>query len=440
VEQDDFSYSLSDSDDDDDDDWHDGAHDDMLKEDHDDGDHDDDDSLSDSDDDDDDWHDGAHEDTLLEDDGNDDDYSMSESGSSSNWYYGAHTAIMKATGHNCLTTAGYEWCKEKKKCLRRFEEYCPSLTMSPTPQPDDGPWAPPKPGSGSARVKPTDKTEGGFVKYVFNTDDSKSSFAYRRISCDDADLCEIKCNGKFSCYKTKIDAKSAIQVTVKCNGMGACWDMDFRNTEGAREGVDIYCEGRGACLNLMVDVDDTDLMVKCTNGECMGCDLQAKVGGCDGMTINYFGQKKVDKSNVINRDGTLDLKCEDSSEGMPSCKDVVASCPNGAHSCSIDCGYNACDSMQVYLGRVAKEHGVVGVSYDDVALTCAREETSCKDVTISCVEEEKVVTLIGGDKDWPTSDLSFGVSDDGYVGGKKWFCDGAKKESDGCCPYGLSTA
>merc|ERR1719242_2307086 len=234
VEQDDFSYSLSDSDDDDDDDWHDGAHDDMLKEDHDDGDHDDDDSLSDSDDDDDDWHDGAHEDTLLEDDGNDDDdgdYSMSESGSSSNWYYGAHTAIMKATGHNCLTTAGYEWCKEKKKCLRRFEEYCPSLTMSPTPQPDDGPWAPPKPGSGSARVKPTDKTEGGFVKYVFNTDDSKSSFAYRRISCDDADLCEIKCNGKFSCYKTKIDAKSAIRVTVKCNGMGACWDMDFRNTE-----------------------------------------------------------------------------------------------------------------------------------------------------------------------------------------------------------------
>lgn len=30
--------------------------------------------------------------------------------------------------HGCLISAGYSWCEEEERCLRQWEEYCPSLS------------------------------------------------------------------------------------------------------------------------------------------------------------------------------------------------------------------------------------------------------------------------------------------------------------------------
>ena len=30
--------------------------------------------------------------------------------------------------HGCLIAAGYSWCESKQKCLREWEQECPSLT------------------------------------------------------------------------------------------------------------------------------------------------------------------------------------------------------------------------------------------------------------------------------------------------------------------------
>merc|ERR1712083_405677 len=172
----------------------------------------------------------------------------------------------------------------------------------------------------------------------------------------------------------------------------------------------------------------------CTNGLCMGCDRQAKIGACKGMTVNYFGEKRVDNPGVINRGGSLDLECDDSNAyGIPSCKDVVASCPDGTDSCSIKCGENACESMQVYLGKLANQHMGFG-HYDDLDLSCAKEESSCKDMTISCVEEDK------NKGEWQSTDLLFDITDNDFKRGKVWFCDDKafwnQDTDNGCCPTG----
>ena len=40
---------------------------------------------------------------------------------------GEKTVGGSVPGAKCLGSAGYEWCDEFSRCVRRWEEHCPSL-------------------------------------------------------------------------------------------------------------------------------------------------------------------------------------------------------------------------------------------------------------------------------------------------------------------------